>query len=391
MKMKSIFLSMLAIAALLSCSKEENVSPPGPQGEPVTVQLTIGGSPLTSKAEGAADNDGDIAVVNLSVFGVNATGTVVSKAYTTTLTDAGSGKKTVDFTTSTQVTSIYVVANTASDLTTGVGALNVTDLKGLKGATASLLASGAPSQAEGRVLMAGENTSVTITPGTINNIGVNLGYIGAKIILRSVTRGAGSQGIYNTDFNLQNVYLNNVNTSAYFFAEGGSHLAEIQTQGSQRPAITKTLATGMPAGGSGTVVTGFAQVFSPAAFAPEAQENNVGYWFVFENDEVLAGTPTTLLIHYGWKKNKGDQTFTDMYFPVRFAAGDAFVSGTIEPGYAYAVDITLNGNFKSLDDGGSGGGGGTDDPDVPVVTTDVTVTVTPVKWNETVSVDKPFN
>lgn len=391
MKMKSIFLSMLAIAALSGCSKEENVSPPGPQGEPVTVKLTIGGSPLTSKASGAANNSGDIAVTNLSVFGVNATGTVVSKMYATSLTDAGGGQKTVDFTTSTQVTSIYVVANTASDLTTGSGALNVASLKGLKGATASLLTASAPSQAEGRVLMAGENPSVTITPGTTNNIGVNLGYIGAKIILRSVKRGASSQGTYNTDFNLQNVYLNNVNTSAYFFAEGGSHLAEIQTQGSDRPAITKALATGMPAGGSGTVVADFAQVFSPGSFNPNDQEENVGYWFVFENNESLTGTPTTLLIHYGWKPNQGDQNFTDMYFPVRFAAGDAFASGTIEPGHAYAVDITLNGNFKSLDDGGSGGGGGTDDPDVPVVSTEVTVTVTPVAWNTTVSVDKPFD
>lgn len=391
MKMKSIFLLMLAIAALASCSKEENVSPPELQGEQVTVKLIIGGNPLTSKVGGAANNGGDIDVKNLSIFGVNAAGTIVSKMYSATLTDAGSNKKTVDFATSTQVASVYVVANTASDLTTGSGALNVTTLKGLKNATVSLLTGSNPSQIEGRVLMAGENTSVTITPGAANNIEVNLKYIGAKIILRSVSRGAGSQGTYNTDFNLQNVYLNNVNTSAYFFAENGSHLAAIQTVGSDRPAITKVLATGMSSGGSGTTITDFAQAFSPSTFAPNTKEDNVGYWFVFENDEALAGTPTTLLIHYGWKEMKADLVFKDMYLPVRFATGDAFVSGTIQPGHAYAVDITLNGNFKSLDDGGSGGGGGTPDPDVPVVSTDVTVTVTPVAWNENVVVDKPFN
>ena len=390
MKMKSIFLSMLAIAALVSCSKEENVSPPELQGEQVTVKLTIGGNPLTSKAGGTADNTGDIDVKNLSIFGVNATGTVVSKMYSASLTDEGQNKKSVEFKTSTQVTSVYVVANTATDLTTGSGALNVTTLKGLKNATVSLLTGSNPSQIEGRVLMAGENTSVTITPGAANNIEVNLKYIGAKIILRSVSRGAGSQGTYNTDFNLQNVYLNNVNTSAYFFAENGSHLAAIQTVGSDRPAITKVLATGMSSGGSGTTITDFAQAFSPSTFAPNTKEDNVGYWFVFENDEALAGTPTTLLIHYGWKEKKADQDFKDMYFPVRFAAGDAFASGTIQPGYAYAVDITLNGDFRSSDDSGSGGGG-TPDPDVPVVSTDVTVTVTPVAWSENVVVDKPFN
>lgn len=389
MKMKSIFLSMLAIAALASCSKEEAPITPGSQGEEVTVQLTVGGSPLTTKVGGAASNAGDIAVNNLSIFGVNATGTIVSKAYTTTFKTTDGDKKTVDFKTSTQVTAVYVVANTASDLTTGNGALNVTTLKGLKNATAGLLASGAPSQAEADVLMAGENTSVTITPATTNDIAVTLGYIGAKIILRSVSRGSASEGAYNTDFNLQHVYLNNVNTSAYFFAEGGSHLAAITATGNERPAITKTLATGMT-GGSGTVVADFAETFSPLAFDPGTKVENIAYWFVFENDEALTGTPTTLLIHYGWKKNKNDVGLTDMYFPVRFAAGDAFTSGTITPGHAYAVDVTLNGNFKPLDNGGSGGGGGTGDPDVPVVSTDVTVTVTPVAWDTSVNVAKPF-
>ncbi|WP_304252482.1 hypothetical protein [Parabacteroides gordonii] len=390
--MKSVFLSMLAIAVLASCSKEneENLSPPGPQGEQVTVKLTIGGNPLESKAEGTANNAGDIDVKNLSIFGVNATGTVVNKMYSATLQDAGQNKKSVEFKTSTQVTAVYVVANTAADLTTGSGALNVTTLKGLKNATASLLSGTDVSQIEGRVLMAGENTSVTITPGTVNNIAVNLKYIGAKIILRSVSRGADSKGAYNTDFNLQHVYLNNVNTKAYFFAEGGSHLAEIQTVGSDRPDMTKELVTGMPSGGSGATITDFAQKFSPQAFAPNAKVDDVGYWFVFENNEALTGTPTTLLIHYGWKENKTDQGFKDMYFPVRFAAGDAFASGTIQPGYAYAVDITLNGDFRSSDDNGSGGGG-TPNPDVPVVSTDVTVTVTPVAWNTDVSVSKPFN
>ena len=386
--MKSVFLSMLAIAVLASCSKEneENLSPPGPQGEQVTVKLTIGGNPLESKAEGTANNAGDIDVKNLSIFGVNATGTVVNKMYSATLQDAGQNKKSVEFATSTQVTAVYVVANTAADLTTGSGALNVTTLKGLKNATANLVTGSNPSQVEGRVLMAGENTSVTITVGAANDISVNLGYIGAKIILRSVSRGAASQGTYNTDFNLQHVYLNNVNTSAYFFAEGGSYLAAIATMGSDRPVMTKTMATGMP---GGTVVTDFAQAFSPAAFAPSAQEDNIGYWFVFENNEALTGNPTTLLIHYGWKEKKADQNFKDMYFPVRFAAGDAFTSGTIQPGHAYAVDITLNGDFRSSDDNGSGGGG-TPDPDVPVVSTDVTVTVTPVAWDTSVDVSKPF-
>lgn len=40
--MKSIFLSMLAIAALASCTKENfNVDPPVPQGEKMLVDITL--------------------------------------------------------------------------------------------------------------------------------------------------------------------------------------------------------------------------------------------------------------------------------------------------------------------------------------------------------------
>ena len=388
--MKSIFLSMLAIATLASCSKEEeNPSPPGPQGEEVIVTLTIGGTQLQSKAAGTADNDGDKDVKNLSIFGVDpATDVVVSKMYTTSPAGAVGGAKTVTFNTSTVTKAIYVVANTSADLTTGGGALNVNTLSALKQATASLVnGTPAPTQTQGIVLMSGEAVDLDFTGQAPYTAAVNLNYIGAKIILRKVTRGAGSQGTYNTDFNLQNVILANVNTSAYFFKGdqvGGrdSYISAIAAA-SLRPAITKVLATGMA--GGGTVVADYNLTWSPAAFAPSAVEENIGYWYVFENDD--ATSPTTLLIKYGWKENKNDQDFKEMYFPVRFVTGDG---APIEPGKAYAVDLTLNGDFRSKDDGG-GGGGGTPDPDAPVVNVDVTVTVTPVAWDTQTSIDKPFN
>lgn len=391
--MKSIFLSMLAIAVLASCSKEsgEDLSPPGPQGKQVTVKLTIGGTQLQTRAGGATTNDNDKAVTNLSVFGVDAaTGAVVSKEYFGTVTAATGDAKSVEFTTSTLTTAIYVVANTSADLTTGSGALNVNTLNALKNATAALISGTppTPTQTEGNVLMSGEVAGLDFTGAAPHTAAVSLNYIGAKIILRSVTRGATSQGTYNTHFNLQNIILNNVNTAAYFFKGdqvGGrdSYISAITT-GSVRPAVTKSMATGMT--GGATEVADYIMAWSPAAFAPNAVENNIGYWYVFENDD--ATSPTTLLIKYGWKENNSDPTFTEMYFPVRFVVGDGAV---IEPGKAYAVDLTLNGDFRSKDDGGGSGGGGTTDPDTPVVNVDVTVTVTPVAWDTSTSIDKPFN
>ena len=395
--MKSIFLSMLAIAVLASCSKEElNLSPPGPQepqGEKVTVKLTIGGNPLTTKVGGAATNTEDQKIDNLTLFGVNGTsGHIITKTYfASDKLGAGSGQaKTAAFETTDQTTEIYAIANVGSDLTDGAGeALNVPTLTELKKAKASLLnSSDAPAQTQGNVLMSGSTTSIT-NGGSSLTASITLNFIASKIILKSLTRDGASTGAYGTDFQFQAAILNYVNTDAYYMVGTNSHIDAIA---SVRPTMTMAWATGRASGGTGTVVTDFNQSlissvtsanFSPGSTAVE----DLGYWYVFENSD--AGTPTTLLIHYLWKESNTGAMDKDMYFPVTFQTGH---DGGLVPGQAYAVALTFKGNFQPTDvpgGGGGTGGGGTTDPELPITPGDVTVTVTPVPWTDT-AVNKPF-
>ena len=392
MKVKSIFLSMLAIATLASCSKEDaGVDPPVPQGKAKVIEVTIGSGSLSSKATGAATNATDKTINDLTVFGVNTTsGAIITKKYFGTLTDAGTGKKKVNFETTDQTDEIYVVANIGQDLTTQGKALNVSNVKGLKNAQASLLVTSpsvAPAQTEGKVLMSGSTSTITSDIGGNNpaTADVTLNFIASKIILKSLKRDGLSTGDYGTDFKLQNAYLTHVQTSAYYIMDNNSFIGAIT--GDQRPAITPTWATGRNGVAGETEVADFKEDLATkvTSFGPgDAATEDIAYWYVFENSSTT--THTTLLIEYLWKESSTGAMTTPMYFPVTFIANDA---STIEPGKAYNVSLTIHGNFKPTDQGGGGGGGGTPDPDTPIVPGSVDVTVTPADWGD-VSVNKPF-
>lgn len=398
--MKTVFLSMLAIAALAGCSRQEFIDPPGPQGggqgEGMKVEVTINGTSL-SKAAGVATNTNDKEITDLNVLGVASDGAVVSKAYFSgagVVAEGDAGAKKVVFPTTDKTTTIYVIANAGEDLTTGSKALNVNTIKQVMNATGSLIVTGNPNtskQTEGNVLMSG---SASVTPadpdgGESAKSAVTLEYIAAKIILKSLKRAAGAQGTYKTHFEFQNAILTNVQTAAYYFKSNNSFIGEIQpgTPNSQRDAIIPVWATGKT-GGTGAVVPEFNYKI------PEVQDfddthpiNDIAYWYVFENSNGDPAKLTTLSIKYKWLRSVADQqSWEELYFPISFVTGDGVA---IEPGKAYEVSMTFKADLRPEDLGG-GPGGGTDDPDKPVIPGDVDVTVTPTDWTATTIPDKEF-
>lgn len=373
--MKSIFLSMLTIAALASCSKEEVSVPPGPEGEGKVIELTIGGTPLSVKSVTPSNNDADQAISDLTVFGVSTTGSIVTKKYFGDVTP-GNGAKSVEFETKTTTESIYAIANIGSDLT--AGDLNVSTLTDLKKKTVSLLKSSAPSQTQGNVLMSGTTSSITLVSGTTYTASITLGFISSKLILKTLTRGNSSQGAYGTDFTIEAAILNNVQTSASYVATGDSYIPATLSWASGLSTTHDTQVVDF----NNIITIGTSQA---ADFSAGTSVDLNYHWYVFENND--GSKPTTLLLHYKWKQ-KDQQALKDMYFPVTLKAGAGF-EGKLEPGKAYAITMTLNGDFRTETDGGGSGGGGTEDPDKPVTNGSVTVTVTPTAWNTT-SVDKEF-
>lgn len=383
MKVKSIFLSMLAIAALASCSKEEATIPPGSEGGEKVIELTIGGAPLSVKSTTASNNDADQTITDLTVFGVSTTGAIVTKKYFSgTDVAAGAGQaKSVNFETKTTTESLYAIANIGSDLTGGD--LNVSTLADLKTKTASLLKTSGndkvPSQTQGNVLMSGTTSTITLQSGTTYTASITLGFISTKLILHQLKRGAGSQGNYGTDFTIEGAILNNVQTSAHYVATSGSYIPTTLTWATG--LTTSSTITDKVTDFNNTITIGTSTDFN----ANKVVDLNY-HWYVFENNN--DGQPTTLLLHYKWKAKSSDTTMKDMYFPVTLKAGQGF-DGKLEPGRAYSITMTLSGDFRTSTDGGGSGGGGTEDPDKPVTNGSITVTVTPTAWN-TASVDKEF-
>ena len=75
MKMKTVFLSMLAIAALASCSRQDFIDPPGPnpqEGEKMLVDITLGNGEMT-KAAGVPSGTEEKTITDITVFFLNNT------------------------------------------------------------------------------------------------------------------------------------------------------------------------------------------------------------------------------------------------------------------------------------------------------------------------------
>lgn len=397
--MKSIFLSMLAIAALASCTKENfNVDPPTPQGDKMLVDITLtSGEP--TKASGVATVAEDKAINNVTVFFLNATDQIVSKQYlngaslTNDQTDPTIKTATVE--TRSTATQMMVIANIGEDRTGASGTLNVSTKAQLKAVVQSLINTANPPipvQVKTDVLMSGEGSVENMTasqdgtPSTATSA-VTLNFISAKISLTKIELGADAKGTYGTDFTFTRAFLLNVQTNSWYFPTANSYIP-----------TPKAYANGTAWDGSwgtdpgNTVVTDYAQTFNFANM--NTAQTDLAHWYVFENDpaSVLpADHPTTLVIEIEWTKVRANATAGTQevkekkMFNVIFGPGD---KGVIKAGQAYKVDLTFNGNFLPEDEGGNGGGG-TDTPDEPNVNANVGITVTPASWTDT-DASKPF-
>ena len=125
MKVKSLLLSMCAIAALASCSQNDEEVPGGSEGNApeakVIIKLAGSGEQANSRVAGLPANDAlatsNGKVSNLTVFIFNNSGTVITKSYIDTPAAAGANSITT-------TTEVAVVANTGDQ--TGAGGLFAT-------------------------------------------------------------------------------------------------------------------------------------------------------------------------------------------------------------------------------------------------------------------------
>lgn len=400
--MKSIFLSMLAIAALASCTNENfTVDPPGTQGEKMLVDITLSNGEVT-KAAGEGNNAADQTISNVTVFFLNATDQIVSRTYLSPgdlADDAGGapGAKTATVETRTTATKIMVIANIGEDRTATGQPLSVSTRNQLVNVVQDLINTDQPPlpvQASGDVLMSGEGDVSAMAPDPAGGPStatatVGLNYIAAKIRLSSIALGGQVQGEYGTDFTFKRAFLLNAQTKSHYFPTGDSYIPDPKAY-ANGVAWNPDWTGGDP---GYPVVPDFNQDLNfPSMGQPQT---NVAHWYVFENDPASVATtehPTTLVVEIEWTKTKAnpgegiDEEKVMRMFNVIFAPGD---KGVLKAGQAYNVALTFNGNFLPESDGGNGGGGD-ENPDQPNISANVGVTVTPADWTDANVPEKPF-
>ena len=404
--MKTVFLSMLAIAALASCSRQEFIDPNGgPQeGDKMLVDITLGNGEMTKAAEVPSGTE-EKTITDITVFFLNSSNQIVSRTFVTGggLTDdqenQGNKKATVE--TRTTASQVMVIANIGEDRTGTGKALNVSTKAQLEAVLQDLVFEDGtppalvPFQEKANLLMSGEGTVLPMTPGGTptdpftSTASVELKYIAAKITLKSITVTDQALGKYGDgqDFVFTKAYLLNVQTKSHYFP-------------------TYLPATGDLAFANGTwdadawgasdlpIVADFEQKLTITSITANTAVENLAHWYVFENKPASTAktdNPTILAVQIKWKEKEanGGDIPADVYalknFNVIFAPGD---KGIIEAGKAYDVALSFSGDFRPGTSGGNAGGG-EDKPDEPNIKANVTVTVTPADWTPEPT-EKPF-
>ena len=421
MKVKSLLLSMCAIAALASCSQSDDEIPGGtgsdaPEAK-VILKLEGTGVQATSRAAGIpGDLDAKNGTVsNLTVFVFNRSGLVITKQYIGT---PASGTNSIS--TTTDAKKVAVVANTG-DLTTSGGAFaSVASEDALKAVLSDMLVNpddkiGAVTHTDANLYMSGINDLGAFSDdgngGQKATVTVPLRFLSARIQLKEITFNGGTvtDNVYaqandfatnaDANFTITRVYLMNAQRLTHFLpaTTGGT---DYITQGLKR--YTGGVEWAAPWTGQApnqfkpnneyTIEAG-TDKFIPGSGAAQNTISDIGHWYTFANTGVsdIANHPTALVVEVEWRKVKADGNVSEenqtMYFTTYFGGGD---KNELEAGKAYTVSLKLNGNFKPTNQGGSGGGG-TEDPTKPTVNSSVEVTVTPATWVLALEINKEWN
>lgn len=401
MKVKKILLSMCAIAALASCSQNDDVAVPTDSAPPAKVTIRFAGSEGMTRAIGSDD----AVVNNLTAFFFNTAGALIK---TPMPVENNKLATTITLATTTDASQVVLVANVpAGTIFTGV-----TSLSKLKEFVVSSLGTEASgnfpiNQTKTNLTMSGWgaiNMNADNNTGTAN---VKLHFMAAKIETLKVTIGGKNVGHYaDTEdgiaatgdnwFTIKQAYL--------MMAQTNSVLLPATDLGAWTGAFTPAdfayaggLAWGTPpwkdapAGTNPVKATDYLQTTIPSG-ATNTIDNILASapWYVFEN---ASQNLTGVVLEVVCKVNKQNESLKkeSRYFTMYFGekkTGDSGNQPILNAGQRYSINIALNGSF---DPGDGTGGGGTTDPTKPSVDANVEITVAPAEWTAAAVINKEFN
>ncbi len=380
--MKARFFAIAAMAAMVgftACNKDGESGQNPADGSPakVTVNLETATRSTSMSAPLATD---DTNINNYTVFFFNNLGVLKNRLNGTT-----TGQ---EFTTTNDVTEIYVVANAGTG-TTAVPA-TVKSKTALEGWIGDLASNG--SQVSAR--WATGKSSVTFDASNEARPTVTMTFVSARITLKLETMA----DYTNTPVNpksliINNVYLLNAGGTTKLFAAAGSMKPSVAELSAWNTANTTTYKP-LYAGRSMVATPPFAYV--PANYGVYAGLNEaVGagmakatldatyfLFYSFENKGATAADFPTILAIEGTYDSK------PVYYSVHLNTAQQFTTATgsltdgVKRGNSYDLSIKLTGKAK-FEDGGDWPGetGGDEDPtDDPVATGKVTVALSINPW-----------
>ena len=423
MRVKSLLLSMCAIAALASCSQSDDEIPGGVSNAPaakVILKLAGSGEQATSRAAGIpSDLDTKNSKVNnLTVFIFNKDGIVITKQY---IAAPATGSNQIS--TTTDAKKVAVVANTGDLTAAGHAFASVASEDALKAVLSDMLVN--PDDPTGQVTHQDDNLYMSGmddlsafaddgSGGQTANVTVTLHFLSARLQLKEITFNGGTvtnnkyvqegsfAGDADANFTITRVYLMNVQRATHFLPAttgGTDYIIQDLKQYTGGVAWT-TPWTGQAPNqfkpNNEYIIEAAPDKFATGADLKQNTISDIGHWYTFANTGVsdLVNHPTALVVEVKWRKVKADATANPpiaaedqtLYFTTYFGGGD---QAELEAGKAYNVSLKLNGNFKPTNSGGSGGGG-TTDPTKPTVNSSVEVTVTPASWVVTPDISKEW-
>lgn len=406
MKVKSLFLSMCAIAALASCSQNDDVTPAGSDALKAKVTLELeGDGVVNSRAAGEAEaaTEAGAAIKNVTVFFFNQTGFIVGAPQ---YIEAANISEPI--TTTTDAADVVVIANlgnkTADGTFNGIASLSQLqklDFSSIAGSEGNFTV----NQSKDNLYSSGMG-AITFNDNT-GTASVQLHFVAAKIKTVKIAWTA------NQNYAADEAELTSDNTK--WFTIKKVYMMTAQTKSPLIPANTVDASWGGFIPQTYAFAGGMAWGVAPWTWTGDNEPKQTNdylavttdlvksatvdqidnalaskSWYLFENSPASTH-PTGLVIEVLWR-SKDQSTEVDDLLPKYFTMyfGETGANGTTQPlltaGKTYDMALSLKGDFKP---GGNAGGGG-DDPTKPSVDASVTVTVTAAHWTTTDEITKDF-
>lgn len=402
MKVKSLLLSMCAIAALASCSQNDDEITSVNDAPEAKVTIKFAGSGAATRAGGIGADDA--VVKDLTVFFFNASGALIKTPEVIASQDLSTA---MTLKTTTDAASVFLAAN--------IGNLDVSGATSIANLKKILVSSiGNPSASDYPVTQTKDNLTMggwgAVVMDADNNTGtatVALHFIAAKINSLEVTWGTVNQGHYAENegdvtgdkwFTIKRAYLMLAQTNSPLLPAGAS---PTQWDGEFTPEAfayaggvdwaTSPWGQVVPAVAPTPVLSSSYMRTIPAAVADAVKILNADAsagavtdpWYVFENNSTnLTGVILEVV------RLTADRSTELGYLTVYFGEKDGNKTQTkILAGHTHAIKLTINASFNP--DNGTGGGT-TPDPTKPSVAADIAVTVTPAEWTAAPIIEKEF-